>query len=313
MHSFDPNIAQQVGVNAAVIYQNIRWWCEKNAANEKNLIDGHVWSYNSVRAFTTLFPYLTAKQVRTALETLENEGLILVANYNTDPRDRTKWYAVAGHENPSEQRPDAEAGLAPEGKSACPTGQSTFAPEGKPLPVNKPINKPVDKHTPPTPRDAGGVREGDAPQGELIAAPEHPCGGATGSQVARAKGGLRTGCVSLAEEFERVWEHYPRKVGKGAALKAWAKARRGATYPEITGPLGIWIKLQRGTPIEKTPHFTTWLNQERWNDDQTHARNRAETTTDRLNRLGAISTEDGSTQIAGPTRKPPQIELRMDP
>lgn len=166
---------------------------------------------------------------------------------------------------------------------------------------------------PPSPRDAGGVREGDAPQGEWIPALEPQCGGAIGSQVARTAGGLREGCLSLAEEFERVWEHYPRKVGKGAALKAWAKARRQATYPGITGPLGVWIKLQRGTPIEKIPHFTTWLNQERWNDDQTHARNRAETTTDRLNRLGAVSTEDQSDAIAGPSRKPPQIELRMDP
>ena len=35
MHSFDPEIAKKVGVNAAVIYQNIIFWTEKNAANKK--------------------------------------------------------------------------------------------------------------------------------------------------------------------------------------------------------------------------------------------------------------------------------------
>jgi hypothetical protein len=35
MHSFDPEIAKKVGVNAAVIYQNIVWWTQKNAANKQ--------------------------------------------------------------------------------------------------------------------------------------------------------------------------------------------------------------------------------------------------------------------------------------
>ena len=39
-HSFDPDIAAKVGLNAAVIYQNILWWCEKNAANDHNLHGG---------------------------------------------------------------------------------------------------------------------------------------------------------------------------------------------------------------------------------------------------------------------------------
>ena len=33
MHSFDPMVAERVGVNAAVIYQNFLFWCEKNKAN----------------------------------------------------------------------------------------------------------------------------------------------------------------------------------------------------------------------------------------------------------------------------------------
>ena len=309
MHSFEPNIAQLVGISAAVIYQNISWWCQKNAANERNIIDGLAWSYNSVRAFTTLFPYLTAKQVRKALTVLEDEGLILVANHNTDPRDRTKWYAICVQNSV----PDPANGSAPQGKAVCPPGQNTFAPQGKPLPVSKPDIKPDGK--PYDHRDAAiasPTLEFELAQDEIA-----PVNASSPSRAAKRyaqpiAGGLHQACESLNDEFEQVWAHFPRKVGKGAARSEWVKARRKVTYAAITGPLGFWIKLQRGTPTEKIPHFRTWLHQERWTDDQTHARNRAETTSDRLDRLGEICAQDPCNQIAGLKRKLPEIELRFD-
>jgi hypothetical protein len=91
-HIFDPEVAKQVGVNAAVIYQNIVYWCEKNAANGKHIHDGRAWTYNSVRAFADMFPYLTGDQIRRALEKLEQEGLIGVGSHGEDARDRTKWF-----------------------------------------------------------------------------------------------------------------------------------------------------------------------------------------------------------------------------
>lgn len=95
-HNFESVVAEQVGVNAAVIYQNLKFWCEKNAANEKHLHDGKVWTYNSIRAFERLFPYLSKSQIRTALDKLESSEFVEVGNYNSDPRDRTKWYAISG-------------------------------------------------------------------------------------------------------------------------------------------------------------------------------------------------------------------------
>lgn len=95
MHSFDPDIAQRVGVNAAVLYHNIVWWCAQNAANGHNEHDGRYWTYNSVRAWSELFPYMTAKQIRTSLERLEADGMILSGSYNKSAYDRTKWFCPA--------------------------------------------------------------------------------------------------------------------------------------------------------------------------------------------------------------------------
>ena len=125
MHSFDPEIAKKVGLNAAVIYQNIVWWAEKNAANGKHLHDGRHWTYNSVKAFDVLFPYLTTAQIRRALEKLEASGLILSGTFNKMGYDRTKWYC------PSEQIHLSELA-------------NGFVRNNEPIPVIKPDIKPEE-------------------------------------------------------------------------------------------------------------------------------------------------------------------------
>lgn len=93
-HMFDIEIAQQYGINAAVILDNMYFWVEKNRANEMNYYDGRYWTYNSVKAFSRLFPYLSPRAINTALKKLIDDGLIVTGNYNTSSYDRTLWYAI---------------------------------------------------------------------------------------------------------------------------------------------------------------------------------------------------------------------------
>lgn len=93
IHGYDPEIAIDVGVVAAVLYKNIQYWCEKNRANEVHLHDGHYWTYNSVKAYRELFPEFTEQQVRNALKKLCEKEYIKIGNYNKDGRDRTRWFA----------------------------------------------------------------------------------------------------------------------------------------------------------------------------------------------------------------------------
>lgn len=94
-HYFNTEIAKEVGVNAAVILENIAHWVLKNKANEKNFYDGHYWTYNSRTAMTALFPYLSEKQVRYALDALRKADMVLTGNYNKSSYDRTLWYTVS--------------------------------------------------------------------------------------------------------------------------------------------------------------------------------------------------------------------------
>jgi len=93
-HMFDTEIATRYGVNAAVLFQNIAFWCNHSRANGTNFHDGLYWTYNSVKAFQELFPYLGKSQISSALQKLLDEGLIVKGNYNKVAYDRTAWYAV---------------------------------------------------------------------------------------------------------------------------------------------------------------------------------------------------------------------------
>lgn len=93
-HSFDIEIAKKYGIAEAIILKHIYFWVKRNALNEKNCFDGRCWTYNSMKAFAELFPYLTERQVRYTLAKLKDNGLILVGNYNSDPRNRTLWYTL---------------------------------------------------------------------------------------------------------------------------------------------------------------------------------------------------------------------------
>lgn len=93
-HILDIGVAQLVGTNAALILENIAYWCEHNAANNANLHDGHYWTYNSTKAFGELFPYMTVNVIRTALKKLKDNKLILTGNFNKSAYDRTTWYTL---------------------------------------------------------------------------------------------------------------------------------------------------------------------------------------------------------------------------
>ena len=67
-----------------------------------------------------------------------------------------------------------------------------------------------------------------------------------------------------AREFDQFWDLYPRKVGKGAARKAWLKALAK------TDPTTILDSLKGQhwpADVQFLPHPATWLNQERWTDE----------------------------------------------
>lgn len=141
-HQFDIEIAQEYGLNAAVILENLNFWIAKNAANEVNFHDGRYWTYNSVKAFEALFPYMTSGTIKRTLRKLEEDGLIVTGNYNKSSYDRTKWYALTEKGNALFKNEHSICQKRPMEESESANGK---AQNGQPIPDNKPDTKPVNK------------------------------------------------------------------------------------------------------------------------------------------------------------------------
>lgn len=92
--NFDTEIAKLVGTDAAIVYSNIEYWVEHNKLNNKHFYDDNYWTFNSIEAFKKLFDYLSISQIKTCIQKLEKNNLIIVGNYNKLGYDRTKWYSI---------------------------------------------------------------------------------------------------------------------------------------------------------------------------------------------------------------------------
>ena len=69
-------------------------------------------------------------------------------------------------------------------------------------------------------------------------------------------------------EFDAFWSAYPRKIGKGAARKAWARA---ADRPHVAAMIAnirahVDSDQWQREGGQFVPHPATWLNQKRWAD-----------------------------------------------
>ena len=77
---------------------------------------------------------------------------------------------------------------------------------------------------------------------------------------------------SADEDFAAWWALYPRKVGKGQAMKAYTAARKKATAEALTAAVEIQGPLLMARGSQYCPHPATWLNGERWRDEPAELR-----------------------------------------
>jgi len=69
-------------------------------------------------------------------------------------------------------------------------------------------------------------------------------------------------------EFNLFWAQYPRKVGKLTARRSWEKLsqeNQQKALEAIVEHRKYWVA--KGTDWEFIPHASTWLNQERFEDE----------------------------------------------
>ncbi|WKY44184.1 hypothetical protein Q5O14_16395 [Eubacteriaceae bacterium ES2] len=96
-YSFDIGIAEELGVNAAIVISNLQFWITKNQANGKHFHDDRYWTFNSIKAWKDLFPFWSERQIRKILDDLTDKEILIKGNFNEVKYDRTLWYAFSDY------------------------------------------------------------------------------------------------------------------------------------------------------------------------------------------------------------------------
>ena len=93
-HHFNTDIAKQYDIITAIMLDNFYYWINKNRANNKNFYNGRYWTFNTNEALAEMFPYLSSRQVRYAIQKMIDNNLIMTDNFNPNKYVRTLYYAI---------------------------------------------------------------------------------------------------------------------------------------------------------------------------------------------------------------------------
>ncbi len=92
-HSFDVGYAMSYGVNEALMIQTLKFFITTNANRGQNFHEGRFWTYDRLKDFNKHFPYWSFQTVRTTLNSLIKQEVIIKGEFNKSWSDRTQWYA----------------------------------------------------------------------------------------------------------------------------------------------------------------------------------------------------------------------------
>ena len=235
-------VALRYGLEESIFLHTIVFWARKNKSTGSNYRDGRWWTYNSMQGMTEIFPWWSAKQIRRIANSCKEKGALLIANYNSDGRDRTIWYSPSDELWALYGEDDSGKCILPNGQMHSPKRADACAQMGKPLPCNNHVI--YTPHTPHTPQ--GGACAHKRTHKEPRGAPDWK-----------------------PDRFEGFWQFYPQKgrKAKQRAMDAWDKLHADDALIDTIAKSLVKLKAteewQRGIGI---PHAATFLNGARWMD-----------------------------------------------
>jgi len=88
-------LAKLIGLNEAIVLQQIHYWIEVNRQANKNYRDGRYWTFNSIKNWhENDFSFWSFDTVKRTFSVLEKRGYLVSGNYNRQNFDHTKWYSI---------------------------------------------------------------------------------------------------------------------------------------------------------------------------------------------------------------------------
>lgn len=95
-----PSLAMEIGLNEAIVLQQIHYWIEiekkssKKEVIEKHYRNGRWWIYNTYDQWQEQFPFWCVRTIKSIFKRLESMDLLICGNFNKFGYDRTRWYTI---------------------------------------------------------------------------------------------------------------------------------------------------------------------------------------------------------------------------
>jgi len=105
-------------LNKAVVLQQLHYWVQRST----NVRDGRRWIYNTTKEWQEQFPFWSEGTIKRTMRDLRDQGIVVTANYNNMPMDRTLWYSI------DYEKLDAIVQNHPSIRSICANGSDQIAP-----------------------------------------------------------------------------------------------------------------------------------------------------------------------------------------
>lgn len=89
-----PEIAKKIGLNEAIVIQQIHYWLRQNENKTTHIINDKVWCYNSIKEWNETFVFWSKNTIIRAIDNLVKLNLIYKDNHNKQKFDKTIWYSI---------------------------------------------------------------------------------------------------------------------------------------------------------------------------------------------------------------------------
>ncbi len=87
-------LATKIGIDAAIVLQQVHYWVEVNRKKNSNFHEGYYWTYNTIKDWNKCFPFYGERTIQRIFKKLKDLGLLKVGNFNKAKFDKTSWYTI---------------------------------------------------------------------------------------------------------------------------------------------------------------------------------------------------------------------------
>lgn len=87
-----PSLAKAIGLNEAIVIQQIHYWLENPKAGVER--EGYKWVFNTYDEWQENFPFWSIPTIQRTFAALEENGLVIAEQFDKHKRDMRKYYRI---------------------------------------------------------------------------------------------------------------------------------------------------------------------------------------------------------------------------